>query len=173
MKTLTYNPPAGIKADLDATWAWITKRRRDATAYHNWGWDHIMANGGHINYCIRWESTTVATPELRKLTSDTLNNQLNKWFDLLAGFEGWPYPKVPMRIVGWAGRDRSLFPGLNETKEGRYYNDKDRERIPQCAEDCGRFFHRNGQYANCPGGKDMHYDMSFWLTDKFGGGAVS
>jgi hypothetical protein len=78
-----------------------------------------------------------------------------------------------MRIVGWAGRDRSIFPGLDETKDGGHYNDKDREGIPQCSEARDRFFHRNGQYPNCPGGKGMHYDISYWLTDKFGGGAVS
>lgn len=35
----------------------------------------------------------------------------------------------------------------------------------------GRFFHQDGKYVNCPGGKDAHYDMSLWLTDDFKGGA--
>jgi hypothetical protein len=34
-----------------------------------------------------------------------------------------------------------------------------------------RFFHQDGNYARCPGGKDGHYDMSLWLTDGFKGGA--
>jgi hypothetical protein len=52
------------------------------------------------------------------------------------------------------------------------YTDKDKQGIPQCAETCGRFFHQDNNYSKCPGGKNMHYDMSLWLTDGFKGGAV-
>jgi hypothetical protein len=42
---------------------------------------------------------------------------------------------------------------------------------PQCAPDCGRFFHQDGNYSRCPGGAARHYDQSLWLTEGFGGGA--
>jgi hypothetical protein len=103
---------------------------------------------------------------------EELQIQSKKWFDVLAGVEDWPYTNVPVNIVGWAASDRRLIPALNETNEGRFYADKDKDGIPQCSEACGRFFHMNGQYTNCRGGPEMHYDMSFWLTDGFSGGHV-
>lgn len=47
----------------------------------------------------------------------------------------------------------------------------DGDGAPQCAPDCGRFFHQDGDYSRCPGREERHYDQSLWLTEGFGGGA--
>jgi hypothetical protein len=59
---------------------------------------------------------------------------------------------------------------INDTSVDIYVNNI-RENAPQCSEPCGRFFNRNGEYPNCPGGIARHYDQLLWLTDGFGGGA--
>jgi len=93
--------------------------------------------------------------------------------DVLVGYEGWPYVEVLVKVVGWVARSQNLVPGRNETREGRFYGDKDQGGVPQCAPACGRFFYQDSRYEKCPGGKDMHCDMSLWLTDGMNGGAVS
>lgn len=173
LKSTSWPPPLKIASDLEDVWKWHINRRRDTLSFKNFGWHQIMDNKGYLNYCIRWESTTPATAEIRKQIGVALNTQINKWFTLLAGFEGWPYPKVPIRIVGWAAQTRDMFPGLNETSEGKYYANKDRQGSPECAPACSRSAHQNGKYPDCPGGYDSHFDESFWLApDNFGGGVA-
>ncbi len=87
----------------------------------------------------------------------------------MAGHNRWPYADVPIKVVGWAVRDRAQLQ-WNDNSVDIYVNDI-RENAPQCAEGCGRFFNRNGTYPRCPGGVARHYDQSLWLTAGFGGGA--
>ena len=90
--------------------------------------------------------------------------------DTLVGFDGWPYNDVPVKVVGWAARDRSLL-DFTDPNIDFYIGVNDNEGIPQCSPSCGRFFNQNGNYPNCPGGASRHYDMSLWLTPGMGGGA--
>lgn len=92
---------------------------------------------------------------------------------MLVGYEGWPFIDVPVKVVGWAARDRGLMQGWSEGKGWKFYGDKDQGGVPQCSPACGRFFHQDGRYGTCPGGSEGHYDMSLWLTDGMTGGAVS
>jgi hypothetical protein len=173
MKQKTWNPPKNLVGALNAVWNHTMQTyspRPDPMRFPNYGFNQVIANKGHINYCVRWDSKRVADPTLRKRIDSVLKVQAKKWMDILVGFEGWPYREVPVRIVGWASRNQSLFPQLDAAREGRFYSDRDREGIPQCSEKCGRFFHQDGKYPACPGGPDMHYDMSLWLTDDFRGG---
>ena len=151
----------------------MSTRKPDMTLFKNYGYQQVLANGGHINFCVRWDSKKTATPELRKQIDAALKVQTKKWMDVLVGYEGWPYTDVPVKVVGWSARSQGLLPGYNESEGFRFYGDKDQGGVPQCAPACGRFFHQDGRYEKCPGGKDMHYDMSLWLTDGMTGGAVS
>ena len=73
-----------------------------------------------------------------------------------SGHNAWPYANVPVRVVGWAVRDRSQLQ-WTDTSVDIYVNNI-RENAPQCAEPCGRFFHQDGNYSGCPGGAARHYD---------------
>lgn len=174
MNMTSWTPPAHLKAALDATWAHdMSTRKPDMTLFKNYGYNQLLASNGTINFCVRWDSRKTATPEMRKQIEATVKRETKKWMDVLVGYEGWPFTDVPVKVVGWAARSQGLMQGWSESEGYKFHGDRDREGIPQCSPTCGRFFHQDGNYATCAGGKDMHYDMSLWLTDGMAGGAVS
>jgi hypothetical protein len=177
LKEKTWNPPTQLANALDAVWKHETANyspKPNPLLFPNFGFNQVIANKGHINFCVRWDPSKTATPEIRKKIDEVLKVQTKKWMDIFVGFDGWPYTEVPVKVTGWAARNHSLLPGYNNATEGfRFYTNKDREGRPQCSESCGRFFHQNGDYSKCPDGPAIHYDMSLWLTDGFRGGAVS
>jgi hypothetical protein len=165
-----WNPPANLVVPLNEVWAHqeATYSNGNLYSFRNYGWDQLMANGGYINYCVRWDSSASVTAAQRDQIHATLQRQYQKIIDTVAGFETFPYTTVPVRVVGWAVRDRAQLQWSDDSVD-IYVNDI-RENAPQCSTPCGRFFNQNGQYPNCPGGADRHYDHSLWLTDGFGGG---
>ncbi|KAF2668300.1 hypothetical protein BT63DRAFT_402168 [Microthyrium microscopicum] len=172
LKETTWNPPASMKQDLDDVWAWVIKRRPQDLKRGGWVYNQILDNNGALNYCVRWHSSATADAATRAAILKGLQVQSQKWADLLVGFDGWPYTKVPVKIVGWAGTSQALFPGLNETAEGKYSAYKDQEGVPQCNPDCGHFFHMNSEFfPKCQNPKENMYSMSLWLSDNLGGGA--
>jgi len=169
--TSGWNPPAHLVTPLDQVWQHQeqTYNNGNLYAFRNYGWDQVMANRGYVSYCVRWDSTASVTAAQRDRIHATLARQHKKWMDTLVGHNAWPYTDVPVRVVGWAVRDRNQLQWTDNSVD-IYVNDI-RENAPQCATGCGRFFNQNGQYPNCPGGAARHYDQSLWLTDGFGGGA--
>ncbi|MFC7328872.1 hypothetical protein [Marinactinospora rubrisoli] len=164
-----WNPPANLVQPLDEVWRHVESTYPDLYGFRNYGWDQIMANGGSINYCVRWDSSAPVSATLRDEIHEALTRQFTKWMDVMAGHNEWPYDEVPVNIVGWAVRDRSTLQWSDDSVD-IYVNDIN-EGAPQCAPECGRFFNQNGDYSRCPGGAARHYDMSLWLTSGFGGGA--
>ncbi|MDQ7911029.1 cellulose-binding domain-containing protein [Phytohabitans sp. ZYX-F-186] len=166
-----WNPPSNLVTPLNEVWAHQEETYNNGNLYgfRNYGWDQIMANRGYINYCVRWDSTAIVTTQLRDEIHAALQRQYKKWMDVMVGHNNWPYTDVPVRVVGWAVRDRAQLQWTDSSVD-IYVNDI-RENAPQCSEPCGRFFNQSGNYPNCPGGVARHYDHSLWLTDGFGGGA--
>ena len=148
-----------------STWSRPT---RDLYGFRNYGWDQVFANGGSINYCVRWDSSAPVTAALRDQIHAALARQFKKWMDVMAGHNGWPYADVPLKVVGWAVRDRATLQWSDNSVD--VYVNNIRENAPQCSEPCGRFFNQNGNYPGCPGGAAHHYDMSLWLTAGMVGG---
>lgn len=169
-----WNPPANLSAALDKVWAHqeSTYGNGNLYAFQNYLWDQIMAAKGNINYCVRWESNATVTASQRDAIQTQLQRQFQKWMDAMTengkGWNGWPYPKVNVKVVGWAVTNRNLLQ-WNDNSVDVYVGDI-AEGAPQCAPPCGRFFHQDNNYGGCPGGAGHHYDMSLWLTDGFGGG---
>ncbi len=169
-----WNPPSQYVAPLAATWKHQEDTYADLYGFKNYLFDQVMAAKGSINYCVRWESTATVTATLRDQIQTALQRQFQKWVDQLnengAGWNGWPYQQIPVKVVGWAVRDRSQLQWSDNSVDV-YVNDIN-EGAPQCSPPCGRFFHQDGNYSGCPGGASHHYDMSLWLTQGMGiGGA--
>jgi hypothetical protein len=156
----------------------------DPMGFKNYGFDQVMAGRGKINYCVRWDSSKKVTAAQRKQIAAAVSRSYNKWIAGLAGFDGFPYKTVDVKVVGYAVRDRSLLEG--DTSGLDIYTTKDGDGIPECDPRCGRFFHQDGDYSQCSGGASRHYGMcppllkstvltvvdeSLWLTDGFQGGA--
>ena len=164
-----WNPPSNLVTPLDQVWQHVESTYGDLYGFRNYGWDQIFANGGSLNYCVRWDSTAHVTAAQRDSVHAALKRQVKKWTDVMVGHNGWPFTDVPVNVVGWAVRDRAQLE-WTDTSVDIYVNDI-RENAPQCGEPCGRFFHQDGNYSGCPGGSAHHYDQSLWLTAGFGGGA--
>jgi hypothetical protein len=169
--TSGWNPPSNLVSPLNAVWTHQEQTYNNGNLYgfRNYGWDQLFANRGYINYCVRWDSSASVTAAQRDQIHATLARQYKKWMDVMAGHNGFPYASVPIKVVGWAVRDRAQLQ-WSDTSVDIYVNNI-RENAPQCSEPCGRFFNQGGTYPNCPGGAARHYDHSLWLTDGFGGGA--
>lgn len=165
----SWNPPSNLVTPLNEVWQHVESTYPNLYGFRNYGWDQIMANGGSINYCVRWDTSASVTAAQRDQIHATLARQFKKWMDLMAGHNGWPYGSVPLKVVGWAVRDRAQLQWSDNSVD--VYVNNIRENAPQCSEPCGRFFNQGGTYPNCPGGASHHYDMSLWLTAGFGGGA--
>ncbi|MFC4015929.1 hypothetical protein ACFOY2_52570 [Nonomuraea purpurea] len=164
-----WNPPGNLVTPLNEVWQHQESTYPNLYGFRNYGWDQVMANGGSINYCVRWDTGATVTAAQRDQIHATLARQFKKWMDLMAGHNNWPYTNVPLKVVGWAVRDRAQLQWNDNSVD--IYVGNIRENAPQCSEPCGRFFNQNGTYPNCPGGPSHHYDMSLWLTAGFGGGA--
>ena len=120
---------------------------------------------GSLKYCVKWESAvSKITAAERAELSKELNTKVNKWIEVLAGYDGWPYPKVDVKITGWAANDTKMLDGFNAETEGlKLHGDA-------CPKACARYSHRNGVYTGCPGGNEGHHDMSLILKDSIKGG---
>ncbi|WP_320068600.1 cellulose-binding domain-containing protein [Micromonospora sp. RTGN7] len=164
-----WSPPANLVTPLNEVWAHQESTYNNLYGFRNYGWDQVFANRGYLNFCVRWDSSATVTAAQRDQIHAALSRQYKKWMDVMAGHNGWPYGDVPVKVVGWAVRDRNQLQWSDSSVD--IYVNNIRENAPQCAEPCGRFFNQSGQYPNCPGGAGHHYDQSLWLTDGFGGGA--
>ena len=168
-----WNPPSSLVQPLAAVWAHEESTYSDLYGFRNYGWDQLAAGGGSINYCVRWDSTAHVTASQRDAVAAALQRQYQKWMDQMLdngqGWNNWPYQQVPVKVVGWAVRDRSQLEWTDNSVDV-YVNDIN-ENAPQCSPPCGRFFHQDGNYSGCPGGASRHYDHSLWLTAGFAGGA--
>ncbi len=164
-----WNPPANLVNPLNQVWSHVESTYGNLYGFRNYGWDQVMANRGYVNYCVRWDSPASVTAAQRDAIHAALQRQFKKWMDVMAGHNAWPYTDVPVRVVGWAVRDRAQLQWTDNSVD--VYVGDIRENAPQCAPPCGRFFNQGGTYPNCPGGVARHYDMSLWLTAGMGGGA--
>lgn len=162
--------PSNLVQPLNEVWRHVESTYPDLYGFKNYNWDQVMANKGSLNYCVRWESDQPVTAQMRDQIHTALKRQSKKWIDQVAGFEKFPYNEVPVKIVGWAVKNRSTLQWSDNSVD-IYTNVLDGGGAPQCAPDCGRFFHQDGNYSTCPGGAARHYDQSLWLTKSVGGGA--
>ncbi|KUN93192.1 hypothetical protein [Streptomyces caeruleatus] len=170
-----WSPPANLVQPLGEVWNHVESTYPDLYGFRNYGWDQIMANRGSVNYCVRWESDAPVSVALRDQVHAALKKQFGKWMAAMvesngAGHNAWPYTSVPVNVVGWAVKNRSTLQWSDNSVD-IYAGRLDGEGAPQCAPECGRFFHQDGDYSKCPGGAARHYDQSLWLTKGFQGGA--
>jgi hypothetical protein len=168
-----WNPPAKYVDPLARTWKNQEDTYGNLYGFRNYLFDQVMAAQGSINYCVRWDSGATVSTALRDQIHAVLARQFQKWVDQLnengQGWNRWPYRQVPVKVVGWAVRDRNQLQWSDNSVD--IYVNNIRENAPQCSEPCGRFFHQDGNYSGCPGGFAHHYDMSLWLTAGMNGGA--
>ena len=102
-----WTPPARYAGPLAQVWQRQEQTYNNGNLYgfRNYGWDQLMANGGSINYCVRWDSRAHVTAAQRDQIHAALQRQYQKWMNQMLdngrGWHNWPYTTVPVRVVGW------------------------------------------------------------------------
>ncbi|KAF7546854.1 hypothetical protein G7Z17_g8133 [Cylindrodendrum hubeiense] len=164
-----WSPPSDLTTPLKEVWDHVVSTYDGGVDGNtNWGWHQVMANKGHLNICVRWDSNQTVTAAERTKIASVYEAQYQKWFKWVYGYNGFPYTKVDINIVGWAVKDTSLLEG--STTGYDVYTDLDADGIPMCNIGCSRDAHLDSDYSACAGGADSHFDQSLWLTDGLDGG---
>ena len=174
----SWNPPAtangntGIPAGLDKEWA---RSGADTLRQNNTKIHQIMANGGKMRYCARWDSSSPISAEERQQAAALMAKCDRQWTDKLTGWGCWPHSTIDVKIVMWVVRDAALLTGWTAA-EGSYVigtptsNDS---TDMACPRDCNQLANQP-QKASCTGGQV--YDEFLWLdgdkTDYTGWGWV-
>ncbi|MEU8363695.1 hypothetical protein AB0C27_47510 [Nonomuraea sp. NPDC048882] len=78
-----WNPPAGLVTPLNAVWQHVESTYPNLYGFRNYGWGQVMANGGSLNYCVRWDTGATVTAAQRDQIHVTLARQVKKWMDLM------------------------------------------------------------------------------------------
>ncbi|CAJ0542371.1 Ff.00g000440.m01.CDS01 [Fusarium sp. VM40] len=164
-----WTPPSDLKAPLQEVWDHYVKTYDGGLdANVNTGFHQIMANKGYLNICVRWDSSATLTEAQRTKIAKVYDQQYQKWFKWLYGYNGFPYSNVKVNIVGYAVKNKSQLQG--STTGYDVYTELDADGIPMCPVACARDAHLDGDYSGCKAGADRHYDHSLWLTDGLEGG---
>ena len=66
---------------LASVWSHEEQTYSDLYGFRNYGWDQLVAGGGAINYCVRWDSTAHVTAAQRDAVAAALQRQYQKWMD--------------------------------------------------------------------------------------------
>ena len=171
-------PPADMKQTIDITWTEMTGgftgmtgargNSRRIQTYKSWALDHVMWSQGNLNFCVRWDSTVTVTATMRDQIQTTLQRGVDAWFSALNGYDCFPYPKVNVKVTGWAVSNRATLGWTDDTIVPIYVNQLE-EGAPTCPATCSRFRHqdKNYDFAQCPGGAQNRFDQFVWLEQDY------
>ncbi|WP_303834530.1 dockerin type I domain-containing protein [Ruminococcus flavefaciens] len=164
-----------------ADWIWTNRIEREkSTERRNTIFDQIDAGKGTINYVVKWQSYRTVTYEQRQQFEKMLSDSINAWNDWLAGYDGWKYDHIDVKVVGWAVIDKSCLLDLHDDEvvytDTKYYdaqydtsNGRDTipDKEPYAPLELSRFEHFTDSNYEYPGGLDKRFDMYMWATQGF------
>ena len=118
-----------------ADWIWTNRIEREkSTERRNTIFDQIDAGKGTINYVVKWQSYRTVTYEQRQQFKKLLSDSINAWNDWLAGYDGWKYDHIDVKVVGWAVIDKSCLLDIHNDEtvytDTNYYDEPIQEEIP-------------------------------------------
>ncbi|KAF1362480.1 hypothetical protein EJ07DRAFT_174908 [Lizonia empirigonia] len=155
---------------LDQVWQQTLKEMPDGLKDRNWITVQLIANNGSMNYCVRWntDAHNSTAADRTKITA-ALQRSLQKWFNVLVSFEGFPLTKLTVKTIGYAVKDKSIIQGSTTGLD--IYTTADADGFLECDTRCYRGAHLddpNG-ISLCPGGEESRYDISLWLDSSLEG----
>ncbi|OWY97981.1 hypothetical protein PHMEG_00031367 [Phytophthora megakarya] len=167
------NPNTYISSE-DLQWVWDNRIKNEVMAYNNWILDHLVANNGTINYCVRWDSSTTLTKVIAEKFQPMLTRQHAAWNHWLIGYECWPYNEIKVSIVGFAARDASNLEWSDDSMGNLYIGDLDNDNAPQCPQNCYISLDGSpGGWSESSGCKGKPFDISLWPKEGLNGGLGS
>ena len=164
-----------------ADWIWTNRIEREkSTERRNTIFDQIDAGKGTINYVVKWQSYRTVTYEQRQQFEKMLSYSINAWNDWLAGYDGWKYDHIDVKVIGWAVIDKSCLLDLHDDEtvytdtnyyDAQYDTSNGRDTIPDkepyAPVELSRFEHFMDSDYEYPGGLDKRFDMYMWATQGF------
>ncbi|GMF34855.1 unnamed protein product [Phytophthora lilii] len=164
------NPDKYIStADVD--WVWEHRMGENVTNNKNWIFDHIVANKGSLNYCVRWDSSSKLSKTVASKFQAMLERQYAAWNRWLIGYGCWPYNEIEINMVGFAVKDATLLDWTDDLLGTIYAGDLDAEGIPQCPQTCYKFYDNAPKtWSDTSGCKGKPFDLSLWPKQGLEGG---
>jgi hypothetical protein len=171
--------PQSLKSSIE--WVWTNRMANNGIkSFKNLIFDQIYAGNGTLNFVVRWQSSKNLTLEQRKKITSMISLQINNWTQYLSGYDGWPYDKVTVKVVGWACANASQI--LDKQADEIVYTDYTTDdlsktdssipaKLPYAPDSLSRFVHYSNPNYSYPGGLDKRFDMYLWGTTNFNGGA--
>eukprot|EP00644_Phytophthora_capsici_P009900 jgi/Phyca11/9564/fgenesh1_pm.PHYCAscaffold_39_\ len=133
--------------------------------------DHIVANKGSLNYCVRWDSTEKLSKSVASKFKAMLERQYAAWNHWLIGYDCWPYNEIKVNMVGFAVKDVSLLDWTDDSLGTITVGDLDSDGVPQCAQSCYRFYDNGaGSWSDTSSCKGEPFDISLWPKQGLEGG---
>ncbi|KAG7376424.1 hypothetical protein PHYBOEH_001542 [Phytophthora boehmeriae] len=162
--------------ELDWVWEHRIGPNADTSDKANWNvmanknfiMDHLVANNGSINYCVRWDSTQKVSKSVASKFQGILERHYNEWNKWLKGYNCWPFESIKVNMAGFATKDASLLDWADDSVGKIYVGDLDAaEGVPQCPDECYRFYDNvNNVWSDTSGCQGEPYDVYLRLNDK-------
>ncbi|OBR13394.1 Cellulose-binding family ii [Colletotrichum higginsianum IMI 349063] len=138
--------------------------------YKNTAMDQIIDAFGilsTINVCVRWGSNKTLTETTRQQIASQHTKLYNYWFRWLSGHDNFPFEEVKINYIGWAVRDRVQLQGSLDGLDV-YTGYTDEQGDLDCNPACSVEKHLDGDFSDCPGGRDHRYHQFLFLNPAWG-----
>ncbi|GJC95933.1 cellulose-binding family ii [Colletotrichum higginsianum] len=138
--------------------------------YKNTAMDQIIDAFGMlstINVCVRWGSNKTLTETTRQQIASQHTKLYNYWFRWLSGHDNFPFEEVKINYIGWAVRDRVQLQGSLDGLDV-YTGYTDEQGDLDCNPACSVEKHLDGDFSDCPGGRDHRYHQFLFLNPAWG-----
>ncbi|KAE8909418.1 hypothetical protein PF005_g19141 [Phytophthora fragariae] len=165
-KCITGDPTTYVTRE-DVDWVWKNTMTKEVTGFNNLIFDQVVNNKGHLNYCVRWDTSKKLTKAVASKFQAMLERQINVWNRWLAGYDCWPYDKINISVVGFAVRSKSIMDWDDDSLGPIYEGILDDEGSPKCPDEC--YKHQDqAASSDTSGCKGKPFDMSLWPTARPG-----
>lgn len=117
---------------------------------------------------MRWGANRTLAEAERYHIEDVYRMQFNEWFSWLRCWDGFPFRKVKINVVAWAAYDETQLEGSTDDIDVHTGILDDRYGLPTCNPGCSRDLHQDGNYTDCPGGRDHRFDQYLVIDTTWG-----
>jgi hypothetical protein len=133
-----------------------------------WLIDNAVMGKGQINVCVRWGASTAPSAAIKTGMAGAVEKWFNDWFSQLDGYGCFPYPKITVKVTGWAVKPGNTGWVSDLGSAVKIYTETDGSGEPKCPDSCSFFTNWNHTFPNCPGGEAFHHDYWMWIDDTLG-----
>ena len=117
---------------------------------------------------MRWGANRTLPEAERRHIEAVYSERFHEWLRWLPCYDSFPFRKVNIKVVGWATYHKSLLPGVMDDVNVYAGFEDDLFNLPACNPGCSRYQHLDGNYTDCPGGRDNRFHQFLLLDPSWG-----